>query len=74
MQQIRPDECVLLGIGDLIDAEVERRAKVEANEVVGACLVEHLDLMLGTERADKDGGVVGLFRHMCRRAKPGQPH
>ena len=74
MQEVGPDEGVLTGVGQLVDAEVERRAKVEANEVVGACLVYHRYLVLATERADKVGGVVGPFRHICRRAKPGQPH
>jgi len=46
MQEIRPDECVLLGVGHLIDAEFEWRAKLEANKVVGACFVEHHYLVL----------------------------
>ena len=74
MQEVGPDEGVLTGVGQLVDAEVERRAKVEANEVVGACLVYHRYLVLATERADKGGSVIEPIRHMCRRAKPGQPH
>ena len=74
MQEIGPHEGVLPSVGHLIHTEIEWRAKVESNKVVGVCLVEQRYLMLGTKRADKGGGVVGLFRHMCRRAKPGQPH
>ena len=63
MQEVGPHECVPHSVGHLIDAEIKWPAKVETDEVVGACLVEHLYFVLGAERAD-----------MCRRAKPSQPH
>jgi hypothetical protein len=74
VEEIRPDERVLPGIGQLEDAQVERRTKVEANEVVGAELVENLDLMRRAKRADERGRVIEPIGHRWCRTKPGQPH
>jgi hypothetical protein len=58
MEEIRPHERVMSGIGQLEHTQVERRTKVEANEVVGARLVNDVDLVLRAERFDERSGIV----------------
>ena len=74
MEEIRPDVGVMRRVGQLEHAEIERRTKVEADEVVGTRLVNQLDLVRGPERADERGRVVEPIRHMCYGTKPRQPH
>jgi len=61
-------------IGERLDpANIVQGAKDTVREAtVGR--VEQMTSNVMDTAADTGGGVIETIRHMCRRAKPGQPH